>query len=153
MIFKTVYMISLYIIHLRLSKNMLAVSFYNTDNQRPQIISVFYINIKNQLNQDNISSIFSIIQEEIYEPYIESGKIKVYETLPVLQEVLGESANVTIDLNLDYYGPEYSESILTEWNTRKLVFHTSYGCDNYVTLEEEGSMIILYNMLQQAGMA
>jgi hypothetical protein len=26
-------------------------------------------------------------------------------------------------INLDYYGPEYSEIILTEWNTRKLVFH------------------------------
>lgn len=132
---------------------MLAVSFYNTDNRQPQIIGVFYINIKNQLNQDNISSIFSIIHEEIYEPYIELGKIKVYETLPVLQEALGESANVTIDLNLDYYGPEYSESILSEWNTRKLVFHLSYECDNYVMLEEEGSMNILYNILQNAGMA
>lgn len=132
---------------------MLALSFYNTDNRQPQIIGVFYINIKNQLNQDNISSIFSIIHEEIYEPYIELGKIKVYETLPVLQEALGESANVTIDLNLDYYGPEYSESILSEWNTRKLVFHLSYECDNYVMLEEEGSMNILYNILQNAGMA
>lgn len=132
---------------------MLAVSFYNTDNIRPQILGVFYLHINNNLDQDKISRVFDIIQREIYEIYNDTGKIKVYETVPMIQEILGESGKVAIDLNLDFYGPEYTESILTEWETRKLVFHLSYEMCDYVMLEEEGSLSILYDMLHDAGMA
>lgn len=131
---------------------MLSLSFYNTDDRRPQILGIFYVQINNQLSQDKIYQIFDIIQREIYEPYNDTGKIKVYETAPLIQEILGESGKVAIDLNLDYYGPEYSESILTEWNIKKLVFHLSYEVCDYVMIEEEGSLSILCDMLEDEGM-
>lgn len=135
---------------------MLSLSFYNTDDRRPQIVGVFYFYI-NQLDQDKMSKVFDIIHTEIYETYNDTGKIKVYETLPIIQDILGESGKVAIDLNLDYYGPDYSESILSEWETRKLVFHMtdilSPGINDYVMIEEEGSLSILYDMLQEFGMA
>lgn len=136
---------------------MLSLSFYNTDDRRPQIIGVFYFYINNQLDQDKISKVFDIIQREIYDTFNDTGKIKVYETLPIIQDVLGDSGKVVINLNLDYYGTDYSESILSEWETRKLVFHiadlSSPGMNDYVMIEEEGSLSILYDMLQEAGMA
>jgi hypothetical protein len=135
---------------------MLSLSFYNGDINRPQIYTVLYLYV-NSISQTKISEVFNVIQHNILEPFNDEGKINVYEAIPNIQNILGESAAVSIDMNMDYYGTDYAETVLNEWNCHKLIIqcHTSQSSptDNMVYIEEEGSLSILYELMQQTGIS
>lgn len=127
---------------------MITLSFFNSDINRPQIISIFYIEIYNYLSRQKITEIFHTIHSEILQPYYETSKIRAYESIPLLQELLGESGRISIDLNMDYYGPEYSESILSEWENKQLIIHSSTNQEDMVFFESEGSLSIFENIFE-----
>jgi len=89
-----------------------------------------------------------MIHQQILEPYHTTSKIRVYETIHSFQELLGESGKVSIDLNMDYYGPEYSVSILSEWENKQLVIHPSTDQENMIFFESEGSLSQFENIFK-----
>ena len=127
---------------------MIALSFFNMSNQRPQILGIFYIELNHSLSQQKITDLFHMIHQQILEPYHTTSKIRVYETIHSFQELLGESGKVSIDLNMDYYGPEYSVSILSEWENKQLVIHPSTDQENMIFFESEGSLSQFENIFK-----
>jgi hypothetical protein len=117
-------------------------------NQFNQIFSIFDIHFNNQISQEKLSEFFNIIQTKISQPFKENGKLNLYEVLSNIQNILGESASINIDLNVDYYGVEYSENVLSEWSE---TYEPSLGIfvknDKFVFFEEEGSVSIFQNLL------
>ena len=91
-----------------------------------------------------------IIHSELLYSFIETKQIFIDPCITSLQSIFGESASICLDLNLTYYGLEYTESILAEWNENsyepKLALCLSNDITNITNIilaEEEGSVSIL----------
>ena len=125
------------------------MSYIAFTNQFGYIFGIFEIHFNfTHISQEKISELFECIQTLIGQPFKETGKLKVYESLDYIQNTLGECGIVSLDLNLDYYGIEYSENILLEWSE---TYEPQIGIfiknNKFVRLEEEGSVSIFQSLL------
>ena len=126
------------------------MSFVAFVNQFNRVIGIFDIHFsnENQVSQEKLSELFDLIQIKINQPFKETGKIKIYESLDDIQNILGEIGIVAVDLNLDYYGLEYSENILGEWSETYEPRLAIFKDGRSVLLEQEGSVSIFKSFLQ-----
>jgi hypothetical protein len=121
-------------------------------NQFDRIFGIFDIHFTNlhQVSQEKISELFYLIQTSIGQPFKETGRLRVYEALDNIQNTLGETAIINIDLNLDCYGVEYSENILGEWSeTEEPRLGVFIRNDKFVLLEHEGSTSIFQSLINE----
>ena len=125
------------------------MSFVAFANQFNRVIGLFDIHFsnENQVSQEKLSELFDLIQIKINQPFKETGKIKIYEAVNDIQNILGEIGIVEVDLNLDYYGLEYSENILGEWSETYEPRLAIFKNGQHVLLEEEGSVSIYKSFL------
>jgi len=133
----------------RLCLIMVFVAFIN---QFDRIFGIFDIHFTNvyQVSQEKISELFYLIQTTISQPFKETGRLRVYEALDNIQNTLGETAIINIDLNLDCYGVEYSENILGEWSeTEEPRLGVFIRNDKFVLLEQEGSSSIFQSLINE----
>ena len=122
--------------------------FIGFSNKYERFIGIFFITFKDRPNTEHLERMINVIHNEFSPYYIEHKKI-FHQSIESLRSIFGESATVSLDLNLLYYGIEYTESILREWEEleydRKISIHLSN--DTFVFPEEEGSVSILASLL------
>lgn len=127
------------------------MAFIGFTNQYNQKFGIFDIKFNNthHLTENKLSELFYIIQTSVNEPFKETGKLYVYEVLNQLKNLLGELAEITIELNVEYYGVNYSEDILGEWSETYEPLMGIWTKDNFVLLDQEGSTSIFLSFLNQ----
>lgn len=122
--------------------------FIGFANKYQRFIGVFHIIFKDKPTTDDLQRMIEVIKNEFDAYYTQHKKI-FYQTVESLKLIFGESALVSLDLNLLYYGIEYTQSILEEWNEceyeRKLAICLSG--DSFVFPKEEGSLSILESLM------
>ena len=129
---------------------MVFIAFTNQFGHILNIFEICFDNIDNisSISQQKLYELFNMIQTLINQPFKETGKIKLDESLGQIQNTLGDTGVVVIDLNLDFYGIEYSESILSEWSHTcepRLGFFNRN--DNFVQLDQEGSLSLFHSLI------
>lgn len=128
----------------------LNMAFIAFTNQYSKKLGIFDINFNDihHLTEDKLSDLFHLIQTSINEPFKDTGKLHVYDVINQLKNLLGELADINIDLNLDFYGVNYSEDILGEWSeTYEPRIGIWTGNDKFVLLDQEGSTSIFLSFL------
>lgn len=120
---------------------------YNT------LCGIFEISVNNHfLSKENVSSMVNI-NIDLNNSFNETGKIHSRYILEQLQNVFGESANIILDLNIDYYGDnEIEDMLLNEIGGRhKLIISVNNDFINFVDVVEEGSQDKVENIIQENG--
>jgi hypothetical protein len=124
------------------------MSFVAFVNQFDRIIGLFDIHFSNiQISQEKISELFDLVQIKINQPFKETGKIKIYDAVEHIQNILGEIGVVEVDLNLSYYGVDYCENVLGEWSETYEPRLAIFNNGKSVFLEQEGSVSIFQSFL------
>jgi len=122
--------------------------FIGFANKYQKFIGIFFVRFKDRPTIEHLQRMMDIIQTEFETYYIQNKKI-FHQSIDSLKSIFGESATVSFDLNTLYYGIEYTESILQEWEEydydRKLCINLSN--DTFIFPEEEGSVSILESLL------
>jgi hypothetical protein len=132
--------------------NITTMVYIAFTNQFDRIFGIFDIHFNDirQISQEKLSQLFDLIQTTIGQPFKNDGKLKVYESLEYIQNILGESAVINVDLNVDCYGVEYSENVLGEWSE---TYEPRLGIfirnDKFVHFDQEGSISIFHSLLNE----
>jgi len=109
------------------------ISFLNEINL---ICGILRIDTNDTLTGEDISRMYDILQTELNIPFKENGKVRVSQVISSLSEIFGEIASVSMDLNMQYYGEEDIEDMLSQLDQRIVVY---FNIGDYVFLDCEGS--------------
>lgn len=126
------------------------MAFIGFINQYNKLLGIFDINFidRHQLTENKLSEIFHFLHTEINEPFKDTGRLYVYEVINQLKNMFGETADINIDMNLDFYGVNYSEDILGEWSeTYEPRLGIWISSDKFVYMDQEGSISIFQSYL------
>jgi predicted RNA-binding protein len=127
----------------------ISISFLTNFNS---ICGIFDIKMNDVLSKQNIESMFTIIQTQFVSHYKETGKIKAKDILGSLEENFGEVCNISLDLNLQFYGEENIGDMLSEIDgENKVIFFMDHDNKNFVDFNEEGSQNKIEEMLEAKG--
>jgi uncharacterized protein (UPF0147 family) len=109
------------------------ISFLNEINL---ICGILRIDTNDSLTGEDISRMYDTLQTELNMPFKENGKVRVSQVISSLSEIFGEIASVSMDLNMQYYGEEDIEDMLSQLDQRIVVY---FNIGDYVFLDSEGS--------------
>lgn len=130
----------------------ISISFLTNFNS---ICGIFDLKMKDVLSKQNIDSMFTIIQTQFVSHYKETGKIKAKDILGSLEENFGEVCNISLDLNLEFYGEETIEDMLQDMTQNgeenKVIFFMDNDNKNFVDFNEEGSQNKIEELLEAKG--
>lgn len=110
------------------------------------------IKLHSSITRYRIVDMIDYLQTNLEEPYKQTGKIFYIEDVTRhLQEMFGEGANITLDLNIVTYGTdEIERDILYDSSSQNLaVFINDYT--QTILLQQEGSSVVIEDMLRQNG--
>ena len=120
-------------------------------NQYDRLCGIFQIVVvDDMLSKENIASIVSILQTDLNNPFQETGKIHL-NVIDNIKEILGESGNVTLDLNIQFYGVEDIEDMLVNDIGGKHKIVVWIKQNNFVDVEEEGSYNKIESIIEENG--
>lgn len=120
---------------------------YNT------LCGIFEITLHNQfLTKENIHSMVNI-NIDLNNTFKQTGKLNSKHVLEQLQNIFGESANIILDLNIDYYGDQEIEHMLLNeiGGEHKIIISINDDFLNFIDILEEGSQHKLQNIIEQNG--
>ncbi len=118
-------------------------------NQYARFLGIFDVNLNITLSQSKTSELMEMLQIELHNRYLNTNRINT-DFITNIENFLGESGSVKLDLNLFYYGKEYIESILDEWSESvepSLCFF--FTPEKFVLIDEEGSSSILERFISE----
>lgn len=114
---------------------------------------VFKISFWESISHDNISDMVSLLQIDLNNNFRDTGKINSSDTLEKLQNIFGESAVVSLDRNLLFYGDDDIEDMLLNeiGGEHKVVLVFNNNVLRYVDVDEEGSGNKIEEIIQEGG--